>query len=180
MKGMKKIALSRLLPPSKPGIIAGSALLIGAAATIAYVSLRPKAAPPAPTYDVVLPQRTSVTDLGGWQRVSPEGKDPVFAYNDEIDSVRIIVSQQAIPSSFEGNVAAQVKQLADSYSATTVIEAGGTDVYIGRSARGPQSVIFAKNNTLVLIKSEKTISQSDWVRYINNLVDPKSEQLPTF
>lgn len=128
----------------------------------------------------MLPGRTPVEDLGGWQRVSPENSDPVFAYNDTLSSVAISVSQQPLPASFVGNVDAQVKQLAESYSATTVIDAAGTKVYIGRSARGPQSVIFAKNNTLVLIKSQKTIGQPEWVRYINNLVDPKSEQTPTF
>jgi len=133
-----------------------------------------------PTYEVVLPQRTSIDTLGGWQRVSPEGSEPIFAYSDTIEDTTISVSQQPMPKSFVGNVAAEVKRLAESYSATTVIEAGGTDVYIGRSARGPQSVIFAKGNTLVLIKSQKTISQAEWVRYINNLVDPDSEQTPTF
>ena len=104
----------------------------------------------------------------------------MFSYNDTVEEVAISVSQQPLPASFVGNVAAEVKRLADSYSATTVIEAGGTDVYIGRSARGPQSVIFAKNDTLVLIKSQETISQDEWVVYINNLVNPETEQTPTF
>ena len=105
---------------------------------------------------------------------------PIFSYNDTVEDVAISVSQQPLPDSFKGNVSAQVKQLAESYSATTVIEAGGTDVYIGRSARGPQSLIFAKNDTLLLIKSQNTISQAEWIKYINNLVDPKSENTPTF
>src|SRR5690606_12208141 len=98
-----------------------------------------------------------VEELGGWQRVNPDGKDPVFAYTDSIESVGISVSQQPLPAAFSGNVANRVKQLAEGYSATTVIEAGGTQAYIGRSARGPQSVILAKNNVLIFIKSEKTI-----------------------
>lgn len=147
---------------------------------VLYIITRPRNNIVAPTYDVVLPQRTPISDLGGWQRVSPAGKDPVFAYKDTVENVAISVSQQPLPASFVGNVDAQVKQLAESYSASTVIDAGGTKVYIGRSARGPQSVIFAKNNTLVLIKSQKTISQAEWIRYINNLVDPKTEETPSF
>lgn len=134
----------------------------------------------APEYDIVLPQRTSIDTLGGWQRVSPEGSDPIFSYNDTIEDVAISVSQQPLPKSFKGNVAAEMKQLAESYSATTVLEAGGTDVYIGRSAKGPQSLIFAKNDTLIFIKSQKTISNEEWTRYINNLVNPENEQIPTF
>ena len=176
---MRRI-VSRPLSRSAYGLIAGGTLLTCGTIAVLYTTLRPKTNTVAPSYDIVLPQRTAITDLGGWQRVSPTNSDPVFAYNDTIDDIAINVSQQPLPASFIGNVPASVKQLADSYSATTVIEAGGTQVYIGRSARGPQSLIFAKNNTLVLIKSQKTIPQAEWVSYINNLVDPKTEDTPTF
>lgn len=169
-------------PTKKSGIlIGGSTLLIGATVVAFYAYSKPHTNTVAPSYDIVLPQKTAIESLGGWQRVSPAGSpDPVFSYNDTINDVGISVSQQPLPASFVGNVAAQVKQLAESYSASTVIEAGGTLAYIGRSARGPQSVILAKNNVLILIKSQKTISQSDWIAYINNLVDPKTEQIPSF
>lgn len=177
---MKKILPSRLLPPSKTGLIVGGVILTGGAAMALYIANRPKTAPPAPTYDIVLPQRTPIEDLGGWRQSSPTTDSPAFAYKDEIESIEIIVSQQPIPEPFKGNVAAQVKQFAEGFGATTLLEANGSDAYIGRSASGPQWVIFTKSNTLVIIKSEKTISQADWVRYINSLVDPKTEQLPSF
>ena len=157
-----------------------SAPLLLIVIVLIYVVSQSNTGATAPNYDIVLPQRTSIDSLGGWQRVSPNGSEPVFSYNDTIESVAISVSQQPLPPSFVGNVGAEVKRLADSYSATTMVEAGGTQVYIGRSAKGPQSVIFAKNNTLVLIKSQKTITQAQWVSYINNLVDPDTEQTPTF
>lgn len=177
---MIRITPPRLSPRSTYGIIACGVVLIGGISTTLYLPSRSKNNTVAPSYDVVLPQRTTVEELGGWQRVSPTNSDPVFSYNDTVSDIAISVSQQPLPASFVGNVASSVKQLAESYSATTVIDAGDTEVYIGRSARGPQSLIFAKNNTLVLIKSQKTITQDAWVRYINNLVDPKSEQTPSF
>jgi hypothetical protein len=179
VKSMRRPSF-RLPTTRRPLLIGCGILFVGGLVVVLYISTRPNGTTTAPTYDVVLPQRTPISDLGGWQRVSPEGKDPVFAYNDTVEEVAISVSQQPLPASFVGNVDAQVKQLAESYSASTVIDAGGTKVYIGRSARGPQSVIFAKNNTLVLIKSQKTISQAEWTKYINNLVDPKTEETPTF
>lgn len=175
-----QIKVPRSLPTGRSRLIVVGAVVIIITATTIYMYSRSNQSVVAPEYDVVLPQRTSIDTLGGWQRVSPEGSDPVFSYNDTVEEVAISVSQQPLPASFVGNVAAEVKRLADSYSATTVIEAGGTDVYIGRSARGPQSVIFAKNDTLVLIKSQETISQDEWVVYINNLVNPETEQTPTF
>lgn len=177
---IKRLLPSRLQPTRRHTIIASSVILVCSLSVGTYFLTRPKNNSLAPTFDIVLPQRRTVEDLGGWKRVSPAESDPVFAYSDTIDDVTISVSQQPIPASFAGNIAGNIKQLAESYSATTVIDAGGTQVYIGRSARGPQSVIFTKNNVLVLIKSQKTISQTEWIAYINNLVDPKTEQTPTF
>lgn len=177
---MVQLQVFQKLPTGKYRYIVIAVPVVILLAIIIYITTRPDTSNVAPSYDIVLPQRTSVEDLGGWQRVSPNGSTPIFAYSDSIDSIGISVSQQPLPASFVGNVANEIKRLAESYSATTMIEAGGTEVYIGRSARGPQSLIFAKNNTLVLIKSQKAISQTDWIAYINNLVDPKSEQTPTF
>lgn len=170
---------SEWFPLEKKHVAAGISVLL-IAAIILYLFSRSTTNQLVPTYDIVLPQRTSVEDLGGWQRVSPDGSDPIFAYTDSIKSIGISVSQQPLPASFADNTAAEIKRIAEGYSATTVIEAGGTQAYIGRSARGPQSVIFAKGNTLVLIKSQQSISQADWIAYINNLVDPTTEQTPTF
>lgn len=177
---MQEIRLAEKLPEGKGRLIIIGAIVIIALGSIIYVFTTSRKPALAPTYDVVLPQRTTIETLGGWQRVNPSGSDPVFAYSDTIDDTAISVSQQPLPASFVGNVDAKVKELADNYSATTVIEAGGTKAYIGRSAKGPQSIIFAKNNTLVLIKSQKAISQADWIQYINTLVDPKTEKTPTF
>lgn len=177
---MVRLRFPAELPDKKIRLVILGVTALAATTSITYFVTRSHGSALAPTYDIVLPQRTTIETLGGWQRVSPAGSEPVFAYTDTVDSVAISVSQQPMPASFAGNVASHVKQLADSYSATTVVQAGGTDVYIGRSARGPQSVIFAKKDTLVLIKSQKTISQAEWIKYINNLVDPKTEQTPTF
>lgn len=177
---MVQINIPERLPTGRNRLIVIGVVIIVVTATAIYMYARSNQPEVAPEYAIVLPQQTSIDTLGGWQRVSPDGKDPIFAYSDTVEDIAISVSQQPLPESFVGNVAASVKQLADSYSATTAIEAGGTDVYIGRSAKGPQSLIFAKGDTLVLIKSQKAISQEEWIRYINNLVNPDSEQIPTF
>lgn len=177
---MVQISLPERLPRiSKKGLAIGSGAL-AAAGLVLYLYSDINKPALAPAYDIVLPQRTSIDTLGGWQRVNPTGNNPIFAYTDDIDGVPISVSQQPIPESFKGNIGAQVKQLAESYRASTVFEAGGTEVYMGKSARGPQSIIFAKSKTLVLIKSQDAIAQDSWITYINNLVDPNSEQLPSF
>lgn len=180
MNKMEKARSMRKLPNTRYARIAGSAVAVGVIASTVYLFTRSDGSLVAPTYDIVLPQRTPVEALGGWHRVSPDNSDPVFAYSDMLEKVAISVSQQPMPESFAGNEKARIKELAESYSASIVVDAGGTEVYIGRSARGPQSVIFGKNGTLVLIKSQDAISQDGWIKYINNLVDPETETTPTF
>jgi len=122
-----------------------------------------------PQFSTLLPKGKSITSLGGWSRISPPSSEPVFAYNDTIAGISVNVSQQPLPKSFESNVDTQVAELAKQYSATNQISAGDTKVYIGTSSKGPQSLIFVKNNLLILIKSQQKIDNKDWSKYIESL-----------
>lgn len=121
-----------------------------------------------PTFQTVLPKGVSIHDLGGWKRVSPPSSDPVFAYNDTIDNTPVSVSEQELPKGLDSNPD-QVAELAKKFNATTVIDVDGTKVYIGTSAKGPQSVIFTKKRLLILIKSQKVIDNTSWTTYIKSL-----------
>ncbi|MDB5179772.1 MAG: hypothetical protein JWN12_404 [Candidatus Saccharibacteria bacterium] len=122
-----------------------------------------------PGYTTILPTGKSIVQLGGWVRVSPTGSDPVYAYADTVSGVPISVSQQPLPASFKNNSDSKVAELAKSYNATATITIGDTTVYIGTSAKGPQSVIFTKSNLLILIKSEKKIENAAWSTYAASL-----------
>lgn len=122
-----------------------------------------------PGYRTVLPNDKSISDLGGWRRVSPPEKEPVYAYTDTLDSVRISVSQQPLPDDFKNSTKEHVAELAKKFNATTEVDASGTSVFIGTSAKGPQSVIFTKKNVLVLIKSQQKIDTKSWQRYAASL-----------
>ena len=120
-------------------------------------------------YQTVLPAGKPITELGGWKRVSPAGADPVYAYTDQIGETPINVSQQPLPASFLGDTDDQIADLAKKYNATAKIDLNGIKVYIGASAKGPQSVIFTKNSLLVLIKSDQKIDDAAWATYIKSL-----------
>lgn len=127
-----------------------------------------------PTYTTVVPNGKSVDELGGWKRVSPPKSEPVYAYADSIDGVSISVSQQPLPKSFETNPEVQVADLAKKFNATNKLAAGNIPVYIGTSAKGPQSVILTKNDVLILIKSQKKINDKSWAKYAESLNSPTS------
>lgn len=122
-----------------------------------------------PTYTTYLPAGKTAKDYGGWTRVSPPKSDPVYAYRDVIGKVPIIVSQQKLPRSFAGDVEDQVAELAQEYSASQKITAKDITVYVGRSSDGPESVIFAKEQTLILIKTDDSVSNDALLAYIESL-----------
>lgn len=122
-----------------------------------------------PPFQALLPNNVAVQDLGGWQKLTPPSGQPAYVFVDSIEGTLITVSQQPLPESFKSNTEAQVAALAKSDNATDILEASGVKAYIGTNAKGPQSVYFAKSNLLVLIKSQATISDSNWANYISLL-----------
>lgn len=122
-----------------------------------------------PQYPTVLPEGSSIKELGGWQRVSPPENDPVYAYADSIDDVPIRVSEQPLPEQFRNNTEGKVKDLAEQYGATETIEVENNTLYVGTSTKGPQSAIFSKDKLLILIKSERTIEDEAWAKYVRSL-----------
>lgn len=122
-----------------------------------------------PSYATLIPKGKSVEQLGGWTRISPPERDPVYAYVDTIDSVPISVSQQPLPRNFQADTDKAIKEVALSHNATRKLNTGGTTAYIGASSNGPQSVIFSKRGLLILIKSTGTIPDSAWEKYIQSL-----------
>lgn len=122
-----------------------------------------------PDYNTVLPNGKTIQNLGGWGRVSPPDKDPVFAYIDHIGAITIQVSEQPLPKEFHEDTAEQIQVLAEQYAAKDQITAGGIIAYIGTSSKGPQSVIFTKSNLLILIKSTSKIDDELWKQYISSL-----------
>lgn len=143
--------------------VAVVALVAGTALTLRVTSTD------GPKYSTLSPKNTSIKELGGWQRVSPPESDPVYAYTDKIEGVTVSVSQQPLPQSFKKNTAQEVSKLAKSYNASRQLKAGNVTIYVGASAKGPESAIFVKESVLVLIKSQAAVSDEAWVSYTKNL-----------
>lgn len=121
-----------------------------------------------PKFPTVIPSGKSIEKLGGWTRISPEGRVPVYAYADKLSGIAIRVSEQELPANLEGD-SEGVQKLAADFDATQKLTAGDTTAYIGTSAKGPQSVIFTKNKLLILITSDKKIDTEHWTTYISSL-----------
>lgn len=118
-----------------------------------------------PEYATITPNQKSVE----WSRVSPPNHNAVFAFADTVGSIPITVSEQPLPDSFKHGTDSQLEELAKSYSANRFITVDDTKVYIGTSAKGPQSLILSKKSLLILIKSTATLHDEQWSAYISSL-----------
>lgn len=127
------------------------------------------AATKGPQFDAVLPAGKTIEDLGGWVRVSPADKDPVFAYVDSSNGVQLNVSQQVLPENLRTSTDQAVEKLAQGFAANEKIVVDGMTAYLGTSIHGPQSVIFVKNGLLILIKSSGKLTHEQWAGYISSL-----------
>lgn len=146
----------------------------GQAAAAANQQTRPAPQPDAlqkgtPSYKTVIPAGKTIEQLGGWTRVSPPDREAVYAYTDTLAGVQIAVSQQPLPDDFKEDPESSVAELASAYKAEQKLGGTSGTVHIGTSAKGPQSVILAKSNLLILIKSDAPIPAAAWTEYINSL-----------
>ena len=122
-----------------------------------------------PNFSPLLPSGETIEQLGGWQKLTTPNSDVFYVYVDEVAGVSVNVSQQQLPGKFKGDLTNKMTEMARAYNASVKLDADGTTVYVGTSAKGPQSVLFTKNEVLVLIKSWATIEDGDWITYINSL-----------
>ncbi len=121
-----------------------------------------------PEFAVLKPQGKNMSALGGFAKVSPTGVAPVYAYADQLNNVKIRVSQQQLPEKFKSD-ASEITKLAASFNANRNVVIDGVTVYIGQSEKGPQSLIFQKDSLLVLISADQEIPDGVWAGYLANL-----------
>jgi hypothetical protein len=123
-----------------------------------------------PQFATVLPAGKTIEQLGGWGRVSPPDKNPVFAYSDMLSSVHIVVSEQPLPDTFSGDTRSQLSHIGKQFNATRELTMDdGTIAYIGASASGAQSVVASKNELLILVRSASKIDDQSWTDYLQTL-----------
>ena len=122
-----------------------------------------------PNFKPVTPHGKSIDNLGGWQKVTTPNNDVFYAYVDTINGVTVNISQQQLPGKFKADVSNKMLEMARAYNANVKLDVDGIKVYIGTSAKGPQSVLLTKDGVLILMKSWSTIPDSDWTSYIKSL-----------
>jgi hypothetical protein len=120
-----------------------------------------------PEFDTVLPKGKTAEQLGGFARISPGDKDPVYGFADTYQGYLINITQQKMPSTFKGNEEAKLEEIAKSYQANSIIQIDENRVYHGYAQNAKvQSLIFIKNDLLIFIRSPQKLSDEAWASYI--------------
>jgi hypothetical protein len=125
-----------------------------------------------PEFKYLLPKSKTAEQLGGFAKVSPSGSAPAYAYVDKIGATNIRVTQQAFPDAFKADPATKLQSIAKDFNATKLLQIDSVGAYIGKSEKGPQTVIFIKDDILFFIAAEQEVPEVGWVGYISQL-NPK-------
>jgi hypothetical protein len=101
---------------------------------------------------------------------SPPGNPPAYVYVDILADQTIQITQQELPDNLKKNQDTELKKIAESFNAPNIIQIDETIVYHGLSDKlKVQSLVFIKDNLLVLIKSPQQLSDDQWAGYISTL-----------
>ena len=91
------------------------------------------------------------------------------SYNDVLNNIPITVSQQPLPAGFKASPTTSVENLAKQMNANDKISASDTTAFAGVSIKGPQTVVFTKNDLLIFIIADKKIDVLTWSKYIESM-----------
>lgn len=124
----------------------------------------------SPNFTPILPEGKSMSNLEGWQKLTSPDGDIFYAFVDTVNGVTVNVSQQQLPGKFKSDLSNKMLEMARAEKLTTKLEAAdGVKIYLGTSAKGPQSVMFTKNGVLISMKSWAAIPDADWITYVNSM-----------
>lgn len=119
-----------------------------------------------PAYAPLEPDTSSGTVSGAQY----DSKRQLYKYNDTYKGASLTISQQTLPDALREDKS-KLKDIAKaSIGATEKFDTVHGDVYITTDdSTGMQRMVVAHRQLLVFIQSSKTLSNSDWVTYIQAL-----------
>lgn len=120
-----------------------------------------------PTFDTLEPGNDITRTKSGQLAFDPS-KD-VASYTDVIAETVVTVSQQPLPATFQNNPTNELATFAQGINATEKLEIGEVVAYLGMSEKGPQTIVFIKNQKLLFITAEKKLPSVALFEYIRSL-----------
>jgi len=114
-------------------------------------------------FTLLLPSGVALDQLDVGRVSPPDAELPAFAYIHELGESKLNITQQLVDNDFN------IKTVATAYNATDTISVDGAVLYHGYAEDGVQSVIFQKEQVLVLIRSSRLLSDEVWASFYTEL-----------
>jgi hypothetical protein len=121
----------------------------------------------APTFNTLLPGDDAKQTTSG--QVAYDRDKKVASFTDTIDEIPLTVSQQALPERFKKDPATEISKFAADINANEKLQIGSLTAYSGVSEKGPQTVVFIKNDVLVFVTASKKLPTAQLIGYIDSL-----------
>lgn len=98
-----------------------------------------------------------------------DGKRQMYKYDDVYNGVTMTISQQPLPDNLRANPK-DIQKIAQSIGAKEKVVTTNGDAYISTDDKtATQRVVVAHRQLLIFIQSSKSMSNADWVAYIQKL-----------
>jgi len=98
-----------------------------------------------------------------------DGVKDTYSYEDKLDNVEIIVSEQPIPSNFSSAKVALLSIAKSINAATLLVTKSSTGYLATDTVSNQQTVVYTLDNLLIFIQSPFTHPTSAWIGYLNSL-----------
>ena len=118
-----------------------------------------------PKFDIILPKGRDITK----EKIVYDPKRNFAKYEDNINSVDIIVSEQPVPEMFKPDPIYGIKKVANDFGVKELILNEGTEIYYDKNDKGMQTLIFTKKNLFIFIMTTKEVDKEAFKVYIENL-----------
>lgn len=98
-----------------------------------------------------------------------DGKRQMYKYDDVYNGVTMTISQQPLPDNLRSNPK-EIQKVAESIGAKEKVATTNGDAYISTDDKtATQRVVVAHRQLLVFIQSSKSMTNAEWVSYIQQL-----------
>lgn len=109
------------------------------------------------------------TEAGSVAGAGYDGKRQMYKYDDVHNGVTMTISQQPLPDSLRANPK-EIQKIAESIGAKEKVVTTNGDAYISTDDKtATQRVVVAHRQLLVFIQSSKSMTNAEWVSYIQQL-----------
>jgi hypothetical protein len=116
-------------------------------------------------FDIVLPRGRDIPQ----DKIFFDQKRKFARYDDDINGIKVSVSQQPLPEEFKNDPDGNIKNVAENFNAKEKLTFDEQSMYLGQSEEGQQTLILTKKSVMIFIVTASQIDKEALKLYAANL-----------